>query len=44
MPVVSGIGEAAGTAAAIAVKEGVAPAAIDGARMKKEILGGMEKF
>jgi len=44
MPVVSGIGEAAGAAAAIAVKEGLAPAAIDGARMKKEILGKMEKF
>jgi hypothetical protein len=44
MPVVSGLGEAAGAAAAIAVKEGVAPAEIDGARMKKEILGKMERF
>lgn len=44
MPVVSGLGEAAGAAAAIAVKEGITPAAIDGARMKKEILGKADKF
>jgi len=44
MPVVSGLGEAAGAAAAIAVKEGIVPAKIDGARMKREILDKMEKF
>jgi len=44
MPVVSGLGEAAGAAAAIAVKEAIVPAMIDGARMKKEILGQMESF
>ena len=44
MPVVSGLGEAAGAAAAIAVKDAIVPAMIDGARMKKEILGKMESF
>jgi len=39
MPVVAGIGEAAGAAAAKAAKAGVEPAAVDGRALKKEILG-----
>jgi hypothetical protein len=39
MPVVSGIGEAAGAAAAKAVTAGVEPSAVDGKALKKEILG-----
>jgi hypothetical protein len=39
MPVVAGIGEAAGTAAAWAAREGIAPLEIDGVRLKRAILG-----
>jgi len=39
MPVVAGIGEAAGAAAAACAKSGVAPAALDGRSLKREILG-----
>ena len=39
MPVVAGIGEAAGVAAAWAAREGVTPREIDGARLKAAILG-----
>lgn len=40
MPVVAGIGEAAGAAAAKCAKSGKEPALIDGGEMKREILGG----
>jgi hypothetical protein len=39
MPVVAGIGEAAGVAAAWAAREGITPRDIDGARLKAAILG-----
>ena len=39
MPVVAGIGEAAGVAAAWAAREGIAPREIDGARLKAAVLG-----
>jgi hypothetical protein len=39
MPVVAGIGEAAGVAAAWAAREGILPREIDGARLKVAILG-----
>lgn len=39
MPVVAGIGEAAGVAAAWAAREGMLPREIDGARLKVAILG-----
>jgi glycine/D-amino acid oxidase-like deaminating enzyme len=39
MPVVAGIGEAAGVAAAWAAREGITPHDIDGARLKAAILG-----
>ena len=39
MPVVAGIGEAAGAAAAKCAKSGAEPAALDGKEMKAEILG-----
>jgi len=39
MPVVAGIGEAAGVAAAWAAREGILPREIDGARVKVAILG-----
>jgi hypothetical protein len=39
MPVVAGIGEAAGVAAAWAAREGIAPREVDGARLKAAILG-----
>lgn len=39
MPVVAGIGEAAGVAAAWAVREGILPREVDGARLKTAILG-----
>jgi hypothetical protein len=40
MPVVAGIGEAAGLAAAWAVREGILPREVDGARLKMAVLGG----
>ncbi len=39
MPVVAGIGEAAGIAAAWAAREGIAPKEIDGVRLSKRVLG-----
>jgi len=39
MPVVAGIGEAAGVAAAWAVREGISPREVDGDRLKAAILG-----
>jgi hypothetical protein len=39
IPVVAGIGEAAGVAAAWAAREGVTPHQVDGARLKTAILG-----
>lgn len=39
MPVVAGLGEAAGAAAAACAKSGKAPASVDGRALKKEILG-----
>jgi hypothetical protein len=39
MPVVAGIGEAAGVAAAWAVRQGIPPRAIDGVKLKEAILG-----
>jgi len=39
MPVVAGIGEAAGVAAAWAALEGVSPRQVDGARLKAAMLG-----
>jgi hypothetical protein len=39
MPVVAGLGEAAGAAAAACAKSGSAPAAVDGRALKREILG-----
>ena len=39
MPVVAGIGEAAGAAAALCAKSGIKPAAVDGRALKREILG-----
>jgi hypothetical protein len=39
MPVVAGIGEAAGVAAAWAAREGISPREIDGARLKARVLG-----
>jgi hypothetical protein len=39
MPVVAGIGEAAGVAAAWAAREGISPREVDGARLKTVILG-----
>lgn len=40
MPVVAGIGEAAGIAAAWAARDGVLPGEIDGTRLKEAVLGG----
>ena len=42
MPVVAGIGEAAGVAAAWAAREGILPREIDGARLKGAVLGDDE--
>jgi hypothetical protein len=39
MPVVASIGEAAGLAAAEAVKEGISVAEVDGAKLKKKLFG-----
>jgi len=39
MPVVAGVGEAAGAAAAMAVAAGTTPREIDGAKLKEQILG-----
>ena len=39
MPVVAGIGEAAGVAAAWAAREGITPRQVDGAKLKTAILG-----
>jgi hypothetical protein len=39
MPVVAGLGEAAGTAAAACAGSGTAPAAVDGRALKREMLG-----
>jgi len=39
MPVVAGIGETAGIAAAWAAREGILPREVDGARLKAAILG-----
>jgi hypothetical protein len=39
MPVVAGIGEAAGTAAAMAVASSRAPRDVDGAKLKEQVLG-----
>ena len=39
MPVVAGIGEAAGVAAAWAAREGIAPREVDGTKLKAAVLG-----
>jgi len=39
MPVVAGIGEAAGVAAAWAVHQGILPRDVDGTRLKATVLG-----
>jgi hypothetical protein len=39
MPVVAGIGEAAGAAAATAAAAGTTPRQIDGAKLKEQVLG-----
>jgi len=43
MPVVAGIGEAAGIAAAWAARDGVLPGEIDGTRLKEAVLGGQNE-
>ncbi len=43
MPVVAGIGEAAGVAAAWAARDGIAPREVDGSRLKAAILDVWEK-
>ena len=42
MPVVAGIGEAAGVAAAWAAREGILPREVDGARLKTRVLGDQD--